>query len=56
MNSVMETGDNIFFIHQGQLWWKGTRDEMLLSDNKELNEFIFASGLMRQVRKAMKGR
>lgn len=56
MNSVMETGDNIFFIHQGRLWWKGTRDEMLLSENKELNEFIFASGLMRQVRKAIKGK
>lgn len=55
MNSVMGTGDNIFFIHQGRLWWKGTRDELLTSDNKELNEFIFAGSLMRQVRKAMKG-
>jgi len=56
MNSVMETGENIIFIHEGRKWWQGTRSELLESDNKELNEFIFASGLMRQVKKAMTGR
>jgi len=54
MNSVMEAGDNIVFLHQGQAWWKGSREELLDSDNKELNEFIFASGLMRKVKEAMK--
>ena len=54
MNSVMEAGDNIVFIHEGKAWWKGSREELLVSDNKELNEFIFASGLMRQVKAAMK--
>lgn len=54
MNSVMEAGDNIVFIHNGRAWWKGTREQLLASENKELNEFIFASGLMRQVRTAMK--
>jgi phospholipid/cholesterol/gamma-HCH transport system ATP-binding protein len=56
MNSVMETGDNIIFIHEGQMWWSGTQEELLNSDNKELNEFIFASGLMRKVKEAMTGR
>ena len=55
MNSVMEAGDNILFIHQGRGWWHGTRDQLLESDNKELNEFIFASGLMREVKRALKG-
>lgn len=55
MNSVMGTGDEIFFIHDKQLWWQGTREQLLVSDNKELNEFIFAGSLMREVRKAMKG-
>ncbi len=55
MNSVMETGENIVFIHQGRKWWQGDRRELMDSDNKELNDFIFASGLMREVRKAMKG-
>jgi phospholipid/cholesterol/gamma-HCH transport system ATP-binding protein len=54
MNSVMEAGDNILFIHEGKAWWKGTRQEMLDSDNPELNAFIFASGLMRRVKEAMK--
>lgn len=56
MNSVMETGENIIFIHEGRKWWQGTRTELLESENKELNAFIFASGLMRQVKKAMTGR
>jgi phospholipid/cholesterol/gamma-HCH transport system ATP-binding protein len=55
MNSVMDTGDNIVFIHEGRKWWQGTKDELLDSNNKELNEFIFASSLMREVRKAIKG-
>ena len=56
MNSVMETGENIIFINQGRKWWEGTKDQLLNSDNTELNEFIFAGGLMRQVKKAMTGR
>ena len=56
MNSVMETGENIIFIHQGRKWWEGSKDDLLNSENKELNEFIFAGGLMRQVKKAMTGR
>ena len=56
MNSVMEIGENIIFINQGRKWWEGTKEELLNSDNKELNEFIFAGGLMRQVKKAMTGR
>lgn len=55
MNSVMETGENIVYIHQGRNWWQGTREELLNSDNAELNEFIFAGSLMRAARKAMKG-
>jgi phospholipid/cholesterol/gamma-HCH transport system ATP-binding protein len=55
MNSVMESGDNIVFIHQGRKWWQGAKDDLFANDNKELNDFIFASGLMRTVRKAVKG-
>ncbi len=55
MNSVMETGENILFIHEGRMWWRGSREELLRSDNTELNEFIFASGLMREVRKGLTG-
>lgn len=53
MNSVMETGENIIFINQGRKWWQGSREELLDSDNKELNEFVFASSLMRMAKKSM---
>lgn len=54
MNSVMGIADEIFFISQYRLMWKGTRQELLRSDNAELNAFIFAGSLMRQVKQAMK--
>ncbi len=55
MNSVMETGEHILFIHQGRKWWEGDREALLHSGNQELNEFVFAGSLMRQVKKAMGG-
>ncbi len=53
MNSVMGIGENIIFIHETRKWWQGTRDELLNSDNAELNEFVFAGSLMRYAKKAM---
>lgn len=50
MNSVMATGDNILYIHEGRARWSGTRDELLHSEDPELNAFIFAGDLMRRVR------
>lgn len=47
MNSVMEIGDSVIFIDQGQIAWTGTKDEVLQSDNKALQEFVFASELMK---------
>jgi len=50
MNSVMEIGENINYIHQGQLWWKGSNENVLNSDNKELNDFIFCSALTKRLK------
>ncbi len=50
MNSVMEIGDNIAFIHQGELSWSGSKDSIMKSDNKELNDFVFASELIKKLR------
>ncbi len=52
MNSVMEIGENIIFINEGRKWWQGSREELLHSDNAELNAFIFAGELMREVKRA----
>jgi len=51
MNSVMEIGDKIAFIHQGKIWWKGSKEELMTSDNQELNDFVFASKLFKRLRK-----
>ena len=50
MNSVMEIGEKVAFIHEGQLWWEGSNEDFLNNDNKELNEFVFASQLMRKLK------
>ncbi len=47
MNSVAEIGDNIAFIYNGEKWWTGNKEEIMHTDNKELNEFVFATELMR---------
>lgn len=48
MNSTMVIGDNISFIHQGQMWWKGNKSELEKSDNKELIDFVFASNSLKK--------
>lgn len=47
MNSVMEIGDFIIFLHQGKKWWEGNNEEIRHTDNKEVNEFVYASKFMR---------
>lgn len=53
MNSVMEIGEKVAFIYQGKLWWHGDKEAILHSNNKELNEFVFASRMMQYAKKAM---
>lgn len=50
MNSVIEIGDHVIFIHKGEKCWEGSKDEILYSDNKLLNEFIFANKLYAQMK------
>ena len=52
MNSVMEIGDNICFLHEGCLEWSGNKNEVLGSDNENLQSFIFASPFLQRLRKA----
>jgi phospholipid/cholesterol/gamma-HCH transport system ATP-binding protein len=48
MNSVIEIGDKIIYIHEGKKWWEGNKDEILTAQNNELEDFVFASDLMRK--------
>jgi phospholipid/cholesterol/gamma-HCH transport system ATP-binding protein len=50
MNSVMEIGDKIAFIYKGHLWWEGDKEEILVSDNKELNDFVYSTELTRRLK------
>ncbi len=54
MNSVMEIGDTIIFIYQGEKWWEGSKDNVLHADNKELNDFVFVSQMAKKVKELMK--
>ena len=51
MNSVMGIGENIIFIYKGHKEWQGTKDDVMDSDNKKFNDFVFASDLFRKVKK-----
>lgn len=51
MNSVMQIGDNIAFIHNGEIWWEGNKEELIHSENKELHEFVFASKLFKRLKR-----
>jgi phospholipid/cholesterol/gamma-HCH transport system ATP-binding protein len=50
MNSVIEIGDKVIFIYEGQKWWEGDKNTILISDNKELNGFIYATRLLQKIR------
>ncbi len=50
MNSVMKIGQHINFLYKGQLWWKGDKNSILTTDNKELQEFVFATELTRRLK------
>ena len=50
MNSVIEIGDNIMFIHEGTKCWSGDKQSILNTDNKILNDFVYASEFMKQLR------
>jgi phospholipid/cholesterol/gamma-HCH transport system ATP-binding protein len=50
MNSVIEIGDNVIFIHKGQNWWQGDRKSIITTENKEILEFVYASEFMKEIR------
>ncbi|MDO9679650.1 MAG: ATP-binding cassette domain-containing protein, partial [Bacteroidales bacterium] len=53
MNSVMEIGDTVGFIHQGKLIWEGDKENVLTSDCEELNNFVFASRMAKKMKEMM---
>jgi len=56
MNSVIEIGEHIMFIYKGQKWWEGTKEEIITTDNHEINEFVYASEFMKTLKEKLKQR
>lgn len=50
MNSVMGIGENIMFICEGRAEWQGSNKEIMDAENKKLEDFIFASDILRQAK------
>lgn len=50
MNSVMEFGEHIIYMHQGKKEWEGSNKEIIYSRNENLNKFIFASEFLQDAK------
>jgi phospholipid/cholesterol/gamma-HCH transport system ATP-binding protein len=53
MNSVMEIGDNILYMKDGKKEWTGNSKDIIYAENKNLNQFIFASEFLQGAKKNM---
>lgn len=54
MNSVIEIGDTVLFIHQGKNWWQGDRKSIITTDDEEVVSFVYASDFMKEIRASMR--
>ena len=52
MNSVLEIGENIVYLKNGNLAWNGSKDEIYKSEDESLTDFVYSSELFKKVRKA----
>lgn len=50
MNSVMEIGNKIAFIHKGEKAWEGTNKEILDTNNQTVIDFVYAAKFMKALR------
>ncbi|MBI3235839.1 MAG: hypothetical protein HYZ42_17680 [Bacteroidetes bacterium] len=53
MNSVIEIGDNVVFINEGQNWWQGTKKSIITTDNEAIIDFVYASEFMKEIKEKM---
>lgn len=56
MNSVIEIGDSVMFIHQGKNWWEGDNKTIITTENPEILSFVYASEFMKEIRTVMQQR
>ena len=46
MNTVMESGDHIVYMYNGNKQWEGSNKDIIFSKDDKLNAFIFASDFL----------
>ncbi len=51
MNSVMEIGEKIVFLKEGKLAWEGSKEDIFITENNAVAEFVYASDLFKNVRR-----
>ena len=49
INSIIEIGDKIGFLYNGQMLWQGDRHTILTPDCAELKDFVCANALVRNI-------
>lgn len=52
MNSVLEIGENIAFLKDGVLAWKGDKSQIFKTDDQTVTDFVYSSDLFKKVREA----
>ena len=51
MNSVMEIGETILFLKDGNKQWEGSNLNIFKTDNQAITDFVYSSNLFKKVRK-----
>lgn len=54
MNSLLEIGENIAFLKDGKLAWKGDKSQIFKTDDKTVTDFVYSSDLFKKVREAQR--
>ena len=50
MNSVVEIGEKIIFLEDGEKKWEGTNKEIFQTNNESVSKFVNSSDLFQKVR------
>lgn len=50
MSSVLDIGDRVTYIQDGKIYWEGTKNDILHTDNTNLNNFVFASSMAKHLK------
>jgi len=50
MNSVMEIGEKIIFLQDGEIAWEGDKTQIFKTDNKSITDFVYSSDLSKKIR------